>query len=382
MAAGINDKFAATFNSANPNVATVTATRTAAATTLQCDDLSGWPTATVVHFSTYQINTSNEVVAGTQIDWKGIVSGNNIGSLTRVAGATDAGNTIGDVVEMNPTASWADDLVDGILAEHEQDGTHGDVTATSVTSTGAVEGTGFTVTGQTTGLLGAIHRYTYDGTDIFVDGVDQNNAANTINWTKPTNLKFVIVETVGGGGGGGGVSGASGGNSSFGRGGGGGGYSRSKVLAASLGSTETVTVGAGGTAASAGNNTGGNGGNSSFGSHVVANGGSGGAGGGSGSTVAIAGSNNGGTAGTGDLALPGGDSKPLMRISSTLGVEGGGGDAGGGMGHGAYQNGVAKSGLTGGNYGGGGSGGFDSASSTNRAGGAGAPGIVIVYEYF
>lgn len=122
MAAGINDKFAATFNSANPNVATVTATRTAAATTLQCDDLSGWPTSTVVHFSTYQINTSNQVVAGTQIDWKGIVSGNNIGTLTRVAGATDAGNTIGDVVEMNPTASWADDLVDGLLVAHNQDG--------------------------------------------------------------------------------------------------------------------------------------------------------------------------------------------------------------------------------------------------------------------
>lgn len=146
MAAAITDKFTGTFNSANPNVARVTVTRTSGATSLTCDNLAGWPTGTAVHFSTYKINTSNAVVAGTQIDWKGIVSGNTIGTLTRKAGATDSGSAIGDVVEMNPTGSWAQDVIDGITTQHNQDGTHGAVTATSVVSSGAVTGTTLTGT--------------------------------------------------------------------------------------------------------------------------------------------------------------------------------------------------------------------------------------------
>ena len=128
----INKKVTQTYNSANPNVATVTSTRTALATTLVCDNLAGWP-ADTVHFSTYQLNTSSEVVEGSQTDWKGIVSGNSIGSLTRVAGASDTGNAIGDVVEMGPTASWAQGMYDGIAAEHDpEDGTHTDITADSI----------------------------------------------------------------------------------------------------------------------------------------------------------------------------------------------------------------------------------------------------------
>lgn len=124
MPAAITDKFADTYNAANPNVARVTSTRSAAGSSLSCDNLSGWPTGTVVHFSTYQLNTSNQVVAGTQIDWTGIVSGSTIGSLTRITGATDNGSAVGDVVEMNPTAKWASNLVNGILVSHNQDGTH------------------------------------------------------------------------------------------------------------------------------------------------------------------------------------------------------------------------------------------------------------------
>lgn len=134
MAAGINDKFKKTYNAANPNVARVTGTRATAGTTLTCDNLAGWPTDTSVDFSTYKINTSNEVIAGTQIDWKGIVSGNNIGTLTRITGAADSGSVIGDVVEMNPTGNWANDLITGILVHSDQDGTlkAGAVDATAV----------------------------------------------------------------------------------------------------------------------------------------------------------------------------------------------------------------------------------------------------------
>lgn len=136
MAGSINDKLTATFNAANPNVARVTSSRTAGATTLACDNLAGWPTSatSAVHFSTYQINTNGAVVAGTQIDWKGLVSGNNIGTLTRLAGATDAGNSIGDVVEAMPTGSWAQGLYDWGTAEHNTQGVHALTANSSITS--------------------------------------------------------------------------------------------------------------------------------------------------------------------------------------------------------------------------------------------------------
>ncbi len=85
-------------------------------------------------------------------------------------------------------------------------------------------------------------------------------------WTKPAGVNKVIVELVGGGGAGG--FGASGGA-------GAGGYSK-KFISSGLGSTETVTIGAGGLATGAGN--GNNGGSTSFGSHLSATGGQGGGG--------------------------------------------------------------------------------------------------------
>ena len=104
-----------------------------------------------------------------------------------------------------------------------------------------------------------------------VDNVNVNVFTATGTWTKPTGLKYVIVEVIGGGGGGGGVEGDTGDTANSG-GGGGGGYSLKKILASSLGSTETVTVGAGG-AGGTGFSGGTAGGTSSFGSHCSATGG-------------------------------------------------------------------------------------------------------------
>ena len=124
MSATITDKFnkAADGNGSYPTLATVSATRSASEATLTCQDLTGWATDTPVHFSTYQLNSSGVVDTTTQTDWKGIVSGNTITNLTRIAGAADTGNAIGDIVELNPTIGWLDDLVTGLLATHKQDG--------------------------------------------------------------------------------------------------------------------------------------------------------------------------------------------------------------------------------------------------------------------
>lgn len=106
----------------------------------------------------------------------------------------------------------------------------------------------------------------------------QYTAGNT--WSKPTGLVMVEVVCVGAGGGGGsGARRASGVVSRGGGGGGGGTVSYAQVLAASLASTVTVTIGAGGTGGTAvtANDTaggaGGAGGSTSFGSHCVAPGG-------------------------------------------------------------------------------------------------------------
>lgn len=82
-------------------------------------------------------------------------------------------------------------------------------------------------------------------------------------WTKPAGVTWVFIEAIGGGGGGAGA--AFGGQATG--GGGGGGYASRLMLASSLGSTETVTIGAGGTGGVG--DDGANGGNTTFGSHVT-----------------------------------------------------------------------------------------------------------------
>lgn len=102
-------------------------------------------------------------------------------------------------------------------------------------------------------------------------------------WTKSSGDQFVMVEGWGAGGGGGsGRRGAAGSDRYGGGGGGGGAYVSRLFLASELGSSETVTIGAGGAggAARTANDTSGAagtvGGNTSFGSVLVAYGGGGG----------------------------------------------------------------------------------------------------------
>lgn len=146
----ITDKFnkAADGTGAYPTLATVSTTRPAGETNLTCEDLTAWATDTPVHFSTYRLGQDGTVDTTSQTDWKGIVSGNTITNLTRIAGAEDTGSLIGDIVELNPTIGWLDDLVAGLLVSHTQTGalkdgivTSGKLAANSVTSAKIVDGT-------------------------------------------------------------------------------------------------------------------------------------------------------------------------------------------------------------------------------------------------
>lgn len=165
-------------------------------------------------------------------------------------------------------------------------------------------------------------------------------------WTKPAGCTQAFIR-VQAGGGGSGNAGATGG---------GGGYSE-RFVTGSLGSTETVTVGAAGTGGDTGQ-AGTAGGTSSFGSWASATGGSGGAA--SGLTGAA-----GGTGSSGDMNVSGGYGMEIVAGGAFTR----GGDSAMGTGavtnaSGTYQNAAG--------YGGGGIGGH-----VNNAG----AGIVIVYAY-
>ena len=200
---------------------------------------------------------------------------------------------------------------------------------------------------------------TSDGTN-WVSGVGTGGTATTTiftsseTWTKPSGLKFIIVEVQAGGGGGGKTDGSA----LQASGGGGGGYSRKQIKAASLSATTTVTVGAGGALEN-------NGGNSSFGTFATSTGGTKG--------VSATDNSNGGAGGgasNGDLNIPGGMGGVCSAGSS--GFKGSGGDSFLGNG-GAGTYGTAG-GVNGVGYGSGGSGGWTT--------GAGASGIVIITEFY
>lgn len=196
-------------------------------------------------------------------------------------------------------------------------------------------------------------------------------------------LRAIRVKVQGGGGAGGGSVATGSGVNSEGGGGGGGGYAESFITnIAGLASSVAVTVGAGGTGVTGGG--GNSGGTSSFGTAVVATGGSGG---GAKSASAVAGfgvsGGSGGEGTAGDLLIFGGGGQAGIG-SATIGIGGAGGNSflgGGAWGQASGATGGGGNGPAGENYGGGGGGALGNQSSSARAGGAGAPGIVIVELY-
>jgi len=206
-------------------------------------------------------------------------------------------------------------------------------------------------------------------------------ADSPATWTKPAGLNYLTVEMVGGGAGGGGSNNA-GTSAPGGSGGGSGSYGRWIIPAASLGSTETITVGSAGTGSSASNGT--DGGSSSVGTLAIAGGG----------VKGIVAGNTGpgrGVGGAGGVASgsvtasfsvsQAGDGFTAAVGTSPL-QSGGGGDNPWGTGGQANIAAAtdAHTGRVGLGYGAGGGGGLD--SNGNTAGGAGTSGAVVVTEYY
>ena len=181
-------------------------------------------------------------------------------------------------------------------------------------------------------------------------------------------LRAIRVHVQGAGGGGGNAAA----NPSMGSGGGGGGYARSWVLATDLDTSEAVTIGAAGTGGSTGvaATAGGDSIFDTISGEVRGVGGSAGA--------QDGGSFTSGGGGTGDFVIPGGQGG-RGSVSVNLGLFGGGGDSF--YGHGVGQSQGGSSGQDGTGYGSGGSGGHAS-NATDRSGGNGRIGIVVVELFY
>lgn len=202
-------------------------------------------------------------------------------------------------------------------------------------------------------------------------------SSGTYNATAGTNT--AIVEVVGGGGGSGGTSATGAGQISVTGGGGAGAYARTRITAGFSGTA--VTVGAGGTAGAANAGAGGGGGTSSFGAFVSAVGGGGSLGkgafapgyisiGGGGGTIPTTGNitNGRGSDGTTGVVIGTGD-----FVSGTGGATP--------FGAGGTAVNATAAGQNGATYGSGAGGACTAHSAAAQAGGVGAPGVVIVYEY-
>lgn len=185
-------------------------------------------------------------------------------------------------------------------------------------------------------------------------------------WTKPSGLTRVRVYVTGGGGGG---KGRTADSSEGGTGGAAGGTAIKVIEASSLGSTETVTIGAGGSSSNAGLAQAGSGGTSSFGSHCSATGGSGGDRPGGSPYI------DGGVGSSGDLNIRGSAPVTSRETVDDSGSPGGDSFFGGG-GRSAKTDGTYAHGATG-QLGSGGGGGNTSGNGAN-----GGSGVVYVEQFF
>ncbi len=102
---------------------------------------SGLPTDTAVMITVNRVDTNGKKT-GNYEGIVGVVSGSNLIDCIRGVEGTAQAWTGGTVVEVLHTASNINELIDGILAEHNQDGTHKDTLVTSLKATGAEITTG------------------------------------------------------------------------------------------------------------------------------------------------------------------------------------------------------------------------------------------------
>ncbi|MCD6034456.1 MAG: hypothetical protein K0R63_197 [Rickettsiales bacterium] len=197
-------------------------------------------------------------------------------------------------------------------------------------------------------------------------------------YTPTPGTNSIIVEIVGGGGSGGGTA-ATGANASAAAGGAGGGsYAKSRYTSGFAG--VAITIGTGGAVPAAGNNNGNFGGATNFGALMNAPGGAYGYGSPAYTTPGLGGPGGSGLLSTGGNIINGRGTSGGLGFVLAMNVMTGGR---GGVSHFGAGPGptLGSAGFPGTSYGSGGNGASSGASTAARAGGAGADGVAVIYEY-
>lgn len=290
----------------------------------------------------------------------------NVGTTAQRPGTPATGqirfNTTTSKFEGWDGAAWGD-LTDDVTPG---DGT---VTEAKFDSTGASAGDVLTADGSG----GATYEPPEPGG---INTITRIVITSTSTYNPSSGLQYADVEICGGGGSGGGI------NNGVGGGGGGGGYTKKRFTAAEIGSSQSVTIGAGGTATTGAD--GNSGGTTTFGSLLTATGGGGGKQS-VGSALSIGEGGDKGSGSGGDINATGSAGTPGIQVGSSPSTANkqacsgnGGSSFFGGGGRGRSDVNTDTSGQSASSPGAGGAGAHN---PIPRASGAGAAGICIVTEY-
>lgn len=264
------------------------------------------------------------------------------------------GDPVGGVQATLVTDDWLNDVQENVMAVLAAGG----VTPTKGRAADLVDA----IRANTTGRLLATRVFTASGT-----------------YTPTAGMTFAIVTAQGGGGGGAGTAVPTSGNVSIGAPGNAGAYAVGRILAASIGASQVVTIGNGGAAASA--TAGGAGGTTSLGALIAAPGGGGGP---VFNNASIPNANGNGTvsgAPTGGnlYASVGAGAGLSLGLTASVCYGGQGGPSIFGPGGPNSNSGV--NGNAGIGYGSGGSGAASIFGGAAQSGGAGKAGILFIQEY-
>lgn len=128
MAASVNDYFTKVNNGTVAEPAQLSAPKTTVDTTASLSLSTGWPTDTGINIAIFKTGTDGTVTDGTVTYWKATLTGTTLSNMT-LKGGTNQNYTTGDsVVILSPYQF--NDMVSGMLVEHNNDGTHSSISLT------------------------------------------------------------------------------------------------------------------------------------------------------------------------------------------------------------------------------------------------------------
>ena len=122
----------------------------ASVTTVPLSSATNLPTDTAVVAVIDRVDSNGTATATKEESVIGVVSSTNLVTCTRGVEGTAQAHDAGAVVEILVTNKGWNDILDGLLVQHNQLGLHTDITASDITASGIVTALTAVVTGQST----------------------------------------------------------------------------------------------------------------------------------------------------------------------------------------------------------------------------------------